>query len=299
VDLEKHPGYLGFTSKGVIAIHADWPMYPLEHGWGEALLAFGSLPKSTNFAQINDIDRCLLFVAGPVSPSQDPFDSRFSHVAAWYEDLADLAVKGFVEGVELISQYEADLGRWEQSKSYLVEQEPGEFVPLNLSKPEYDEELYSQKLNVPICSAPGLRVTDSGFAALRTLLAAEFPCLPLEFLGRVLPILDIGRTDAAVREGCVLLESSMRQELATGQFGKKLVEEYCRHLLESGAIPALIKPFQAELRNAFKYIRNDYMHNVRALEQDECEALLMRIGRLYSIVTTGKAAILTPRQTLD
>jgi hypothetical protein len=24
-DLDKHPGYLGLTSKGVILIHADWP----------------------------------------------------------------------------------------------------------------------------------------------------------------------------------------------------------------------------------------------------------------------------------
>lgn len=30
--LEDHPGYFGMTSRGVIAIHADWPMYPFEHG---------------------------------------------------------------------------------------------------------------------------------------------------------------------------------------------------------------------------------------------------------------------------
>ncbi len=100
--LEEHPGYFGLTSKGVIAIHADWPMYPFEHGWQEALLAFASLPKATHFIQIDDIDRCVLFVAGPISPGQDCFDERLSHVAAWYEDLVDLVREGHVEGVELI-----------------------------------------------------------------------------------------------------------------------------------------------------------------------------------------------------
>jgi hypothetical protein len=84
MSLEKHPGYFGITSKGIIAIHADWPMYPSEHGWAEALLAFGSLPRSTPFLQLDDIDQCLLFVAGPLSPGQDRFYDRLSYVAAWH-----------------------------------------------------------------------------------------------------------------------------------------------------------------------------------------------------------------------
>ena len=90
MSLNEHPGYFGVTSQGVIAIHADWPMYPFEHGWKEALLAFGSLPRGTSFFQIDDIDQCLLFVAGVTPPKQDPYDSRFSHVAAWHEDLVQL-----------------------------------------------------------------------------------------------------------------------------------------------------------------------------------------------------------------
>jgi hypothetical protein len=27
--LKVHPGYFGVTSRGVIAIHADWPMAPV------------------------------------------------------------------------------------------------------------------------------------------------------------------------------------------------------------------------------------------------------------------------------
>jgi hypothetical protein len=130
----------------------------------------------------------------------------------------------------------------------------------------------------------GLKVTDAGTAALRSLLSSEFSNAPADFLERVQPILAINKTDTAVREACVLLESTMRQQIGSIQFGQKLVDEFCVRVLERGAIPALVKPFKAELRNAFRYIRNDYMHNVRPLELDQSKALLMRIARLYAIV---------------
>ena len=77
------PGYLGWTSQGVIAIHADWPAYPAEHGWGAALASFGMFPEGTQFARIDDIDQCLLFIAPAYSRSPDEFDAsagtRFLH----------------------------------------------------------------------------------------------------------------------------------------------------------------------------------------------------------------------------
>jgi hypothetical protein len=69
--IEDHPGYFGITSRGVIAVHADWPMYPFEHGWAEALLALGSLPSATRFFQIDNIDKCFLFVAEEVPAGRD------------------------------------------------------------------------------------------------------------------------------------------------------------------------------------------------------------------------------------
>ena len=57
-ELSKHPGFLGFTSQGVILIHADWPMYPEEHGSDLALLWLTAFPRGTSFPRIDDIDRC-------------------------------------------------------------------------------------------------------------------------------------------------------------------------------------------------------------------------------------------------
>lgn len=79
VGLEDHPGYLGFTSAGVVAIHADWPVYPVEHGWLVALASLGSFPDGTAFSPLDDIDRCLLFLAGNViADKADPSSRRTS-----------------------------------------------------------------------------------------------------------------------------------------------------------------------------------------------------------------------------
>jgi hypothetical protein len=286
--LEDHPGYFGMTSRGVIAIHADWPMYPFEHGWVEGLLALGSLPSATRFFQIDNIDKCFLFVAGPVPAQQDPFDERFSHVAAWHEDMVDLIEKSYVDGIELVTEYDAALSYWEKHKDLYFERGPGEFVPLNLPKPEPDDDFLSEQKTVPVIASSGIGVTEAGRAALRSLLSAEFRNVVPDFLERVAPILAIRKTDTAVREGCVLLESTMREKIGSSQSGQKLVDEFCARMVDRGAIPALVKPFKAELKNAFRYIRNDYMHNVRPLELDESKALLMRIARLYAIVTGAK-----------
>jgi hypothetical protein len=100
------PGYLGWTSHGVIAIHADWPAYPAEHGWDVALEAFGMFPRGTSFKAIDDIDRCLLFVAQIEGEGSnlDPLDDRHFHVAAWHDDLLTLSHNGLLAGIVAITE---------------------------------------------------------------------------------------------------------------------------------------------------------------------------------------------------
>jgi len=52
VGFEDHPGYLGFTSAGVVLLHADWPVYPVEHRWLVALASLGSFPDGTAFSPL-------------------------------------------------------------------------------------------------------------------------------------------------------------------------------------------------------------------------------------------------------
>jgi hypothetical protein len=98
VSLHEHPGYLGYTSQGVVAIHGDWPMYPAEHDWLTALASLGSFPAGTTFSRLDDIDRCVLLLADNLSEDRDPFSQRNFHVALWHADFLELANRGYVQG---------------------------------------------------------------------------------------------------------------------------------------------------------------------------------------------------------
>jgi len=111
MSLQDHRGFFGITSQGAIAIHADWPMYPEEHGADLALAWLTALPNGTAFERIDDIDRCSLLLANvKCSDQADPFDGRNFHVAVWHEDLLQLRTSGFVDGVSPVSER-----RWEEA----------------------------------------------------------------------------------------------------------------------------------------------------------------------------------------
>ena len=98
--IQDFPGYLGWTSKGVIAIHADWPAYPREHGRDIALLAFGNFPPDTAFRCLDNIDGCALFVVDDDSVHDDYSENRF-HVAIWHEDLLELVESRLIKGIDV------------------------------------------------------------------------------------------------------------------------------------------------------------------------------------------------------
>jgi len=60
--IDKYTGLLGYG--GIIAIHADWPIYPSGIGWEIALRTLGNFPEGTNFYEIDDIDMCKLLISG-------------------------------------------------------------------------------------------------------------------------------------------------------------------------------------------------------------------------------------------
>ena len=92
--MQDHPGFFGMTSKGVIHIHADWPVYPEEHGANLVLFWLTAFPNGTAFKSIDDIDRCSLFLADvKYSNRANQSDERNFHVAVWHDDLLSLRKK--------------------------------------------------------------------------------------------------------------------------------------------------------------------------------------------------------------
>lgn len=270
-----HPGFFGLTSQGVILIHADWPMYPEEHGEELALVWLSSFPTGTRFRKIDDIDRCLLFVADLKNTKPDPFDDWNFHVAVWHEDLIELHRKGLIEGVVAVSDRE----REELFRQELLENGPlmlRDGTPLVLPPlDEYEEEGEEW----PTIAKAGLSLTRSGHERANALLLSVAEDLAI--LGeRVVELRKLGYYDTAVREACVRMEYQIKSTLASTQWGERLIEELVDRLRKSGVlVNTQEKVIRGLVRGVFKFIRNEYMHNFVDLDAAQCSALLLRIAR--------------------
>lgn len=134
MELSEHPGYFGFTSQGVIAIHADWPMYPEEHGHELALLWLTAMPPDTKLRAIDDIDRCTLLVADVKCSRPDDFDAKNFHVALWHSDLLELQQRGLISGVSPVS--ERDFERHKRARlpdePLFIKNQDGSFTQITL-----------------------------------------------------------------------------------------------------------------------------------------------------------------------
>jgi hypothetical protein len=168
---EDHPGFLGVTSKGVIAMHADWPIYPEEHGADLALLWLTAFPKSANFKFIDEIDQCTLFLADlKGSNIDDPYSDKNFNVAIWNEDLIGLHEKQLVYGIEeVFTEYEWRKFRWSQLPPgpYYIKRDDGTMAELPPLAWEYfDREMpYAARI-----SQVGIVVSPSGRDQVRRFL---------------------------------------------------------------------------------------------------------------------------------
>jgi hypothetical protein len=282
--LEDHPGFFGITSQGVIAIHADWPMYPEEHGADLALLWLTALPQGTRFKRLDDIDRCNLFIADVKCTNRaNAFDERNLHVAVWHEDLLELRKRGFVEGVSPVSER-----RWQElrraefpSGPLYVQLGDGTFEEVQFPcLAEYDDD----DLSWPEFSMGDITVTATGRAHVASVLSEstdDFAILGL----RIQPLLELGFFDSAVREACIGLENRLKTWLTSDRWGDPLVEEFMARLCDVGDYPNThMRVLRNQIRTAFKFIRNDFMHNFVDVDETQCRALLFRLARVQTAI---------------
>ena len=274
------PGYLGFTSKGVIAIHANWPAYPEEHGWQLPLLWFSIFPTGTRFNPIDDIDRCVLFLADLKCNKSDKFDESNFHVAVWHEDLLALQSQGYIRGVKSTCHRARETAfrkkLFELGKLYYeVEGEMKELILPPIK--DYD----CPDRDWPAFPNNSISLTAKGrLAAARVLV--EIPRRELKGLGnRVRAALEAQWFDTAVREACVALETELKAEVGGPLYGDRLVEAFAKKIKDSKLFrETFLKTFRIELRAVFKFLRNDFMHNLRKLDEKRCIAILFRVAKV-------------------
>ncbi|MDB5072154.1 MAG: hypothetical protein JWM87_3265 [Candidatus Eremiobacteraeota bacterium] len=277
MSLWKHPGYFGITSQGVIAIHTDWPMYPEEHGADLALLWLTAFPAGTIFKGIDDIDQCVLFLAGPTK--RDPFDELNYHVAIWHEDLTKLSRDGLVTGMESVTEraWEEARRRHRGAGPFYIEFN-GRFK--QIEEPNFD--IYDDEVETwPLLSDDGITVSRLG----RTRIGEFFAAVrddDFKVLGERVPrLLALSYFDTAVREACVAIEHQIKTWLQSDRWGQDLIAEFVSRLeRDEVLLNTDLRVVRSEVRTAFRFIRNEFAHNAIAIDEIECKAKLFRLARL-------------------
>jgi hypothetical protein len=92
--------------------------------------------------------------------------------------------------------------------------------------------------------------------------------------------------DTALRELGVMLESRMREHVGSTAFGAKLVDEFVENLTESGSyLNSYVKVLRVSLRTAFKFIRNEFAHNLVDLPKSRAVILIGQMSALLEDVS--------------
>jgi hypothetical protein len=296
------PGYLGWTSKGVVAIHADWPAYPWEHGWEEALLTLGEFPVGTKFRCQENIDRCCLFVADEI-PGQYSFrrGTKF-HIAIWIDDIVELGEMQLVDGVKFeydLSPDQIHMKRqvgpefYEQVQNglrigYMID---GQFRESRTVATEGEYDYGFDLLEVGYLNAADhLAIFEGDEITLRSdaearldRLAQSRLYIPPSLQDRILALLGAGLFDSAIRDLGAALERQMRTTTHSRLYGHQLVDHYIEFVNASGVmISSHLKTLHTNLKTGMTFVRNEFAHDLVALEPPRGSSLVSRMCRLVT-----------------
>lgn len=291
-------GALGWVSdRNWEAIHADWPAYPGDQSWEVALLRFGDFPLGMRFTCISVIDQCALFVADTGVRVEDKFSEKHMHVAARLDELISLDDRQLITGVtieETLSLNQILVRRTFDSQQQWDDFRTGDLVIGTFLDGEF------KRIYPPLYDADWTDDWDDGSPPRTAEYVAMYPgCqvqltsssdieieriarmlleIPPDLDRRINALLSAGLYDSAIRDLGVSLESRMRIYTGGSEFGSRLVESYIRKLLATGDyLPARIKSLRQELRAIFKFVRNEFAHNLADLEVGRGYALISRL----------------------
>lgn len=286
-----HPGYLGYG--GILAIHADWPAYPVSIGGEYAIKRIASFPKGTNLYFVDDIDRCILFSDSNPIQANDEFNSKLFHVAIWHSDLIELHKRGFINGIIIINEFEFRIWQHETMMIEMVEDgleieeidngfniiQTNKKIFIKRPKPEDEDELYSWINTQCVRVVDSIAITKSGWKFLEE--NADLSELDSELSDLVLPLIKIEKFDTAIREAALMIESKLKTFHGNKMYGQKLINHHIGRIIEErGKTSAAIKGYRHILRSTFKFIRNDFAHNFKKINLSQTLSVLDRISLL-------------------
>jgi hypothetical protein len=294
MDIFEHPGNLGSVRGTILTVHhADWPAYPQGDDFRVPLLHLTAFPPGTKFIVADDIDQSLLLIADVQRSKPDaPYNAKNFHIAVWHEDLRELDKRGFINGIEAVSERQWQEEQWKKLMSSVPEGahigykgHDGEFIPIR--EPNFDDYEDDVDWSGFVVSRGGaVRITDEGRRFLLAELRAEHLDLADAIGDRVAHLFGIGYYDACIREACVQLEHEIKTCTGSEAWGDQLVEAFVGKMrAERIFLESYVRTFRQELRTVFKFIRNDFMHNLREADEASAHAILFRIARVRSMLS--------------
>jgi hypothetical protein len=293
VGIFDHPGNLGSVRGTLFTVHhADWPAYPQGNDFRLTLLQLTAFPARTEFLAIDHIDRSALFIARVRGAKLDePFATRNFHIAAWDDDLIELDKRRLVDGVMRTSERHWEEDRWQRLLAKVPEGAQmgyraldGEFIPLEAPDFEsYDDD--TVRGNFVVLPSDRITITPAGRDFVMQELGAMQADITESFGDRVADLFGRKYYDTCIREACVQLEHEIRHRTGTDAYGDKLVELFVEKVRsDKKCLESSVRSFRQELRAVFKFIRNDFMHNLREADSVSALAMLFRVARVRSLL---------------
>jgi hypothetical protein len=287
------PGYLGYerTSHGsfILAIHADWPVYPCPPGDGHALFDFAMFPVGTEFIKEDDIDQCVLFRARNYGEAEPSRDENAFFVAAWHEDLITLAERGAINRVREVS---CDMWRYLNhneltgGKQLYYQLPDGSYEPItNPVKPDADaEDDFTPGGFVYVDPGVPVVISDVGWQIVESALAGSIDLG--SSLSHVSKLIELGLYDTAVREVSVALESTLRDQTGSRLYGQQLVSRFLKELArDHGPVRSAQSIYGLRLRSFFRFVRNEFAHNRVELPRSRGLSIIAHGAMLLNDVT--------------
>ncbi|SFP63119.1 hypothetical protein SAMN05660464_3767 [Geodermatophilus dictyosporus] len=311
---KQYPGYLGFETDGkfVFAIHADWPAYPCAPNGAHSLIDLAQYPFGTEFIQLDDIDRSLLFHV-PSTADGDPWHKDAYHIALWHEDLNWLAEQGYISGAspanerewrqrqkDLLREHIRELRHKDEHEipedddplnSLYVQLEDGtykrvEFPPEEEESDDDTDEEWDFRPFTIVSPGRSIRLTQEGWDRATAELASAFTEYSAD--DRLGSLVDLGYYDTAIREVGVLLEDRMRSfaDNVNG-YGQKLVPFVVERIRELRLTPdSYTRSLRGRLRTAIKFVRNEFAHARQDVPKARALALLTHTSLIIDELAT-------------
>lgn len=309
-----------FQYDGLWHIADTSPIFPTGEGWLSALRTIANFPFPTKLYELEDIVGLKLLMNIPPSNIRsskgDPYDEKYYHCAVWSDDLLELHNRNMLTGIVPVTEFEFQMNKYNSLiKAGFPEDENGDlivmiqdptshkFIQSKIEKPRiekyvseflaeaFDETIRDElimeyeKDNKRFVLIPdSIELTQSGHDLL--IQSSQSFDIPKEVEDRIRPLIDIQYYDTAIREVAILFEFKLKQFHNTDKFGDKLIGLHIDKCQEgnNGKLNAGIKVYRQELRTINKYIRNEFVHNLKSIDEAQFKAILFRQCTLYKYI---------------